>query len=237
MITLNTVDSVYQADYYDYQSGQMMLRSSAPLSGKITGLASNTKPLTSYLHNNGIAEPAVFVTSNLITGVLTDIFAWRDNELVNITLDPATGMSDDTFRLNTSISIQDINGDGYPEVPRPTALPTPDAVSSLDFWQVQWQHQQRGAGGPLLPLRRRAERGRQRPEALPLHLQAHRAQPDGPGQRPGAVHPPGGGRRDLRRRVPPGQRLGLRRGPGEPQDPVPFDLNIGTVHTEGSVLH
>ena len=47
-------------------------------------------------------------------------------------------MSDDTFRLNTSISIQDINGDGYPEVPRPTALPTPDAVSSLDFWQVQW---------------------------------------------------------------------------------------------------
>lgn len=138
MITLNTVDSVYQADYYDYQSGQMMLRSSAPLSGKITGLASNTKPLTSYLHNNGIAEPAVFVTSNLITGVLTDIFAWRDNELVNITLDPATGMSDDTFRLNTSISIQDINGDGYPEVPRPTALPTPDAVSSLDFWQVQW---------------------------------------------------------------------------------------------------
>ena len=85
MITLNTVDSVYQADYYDFQSGQMVLRSSAPLSGKITGLASNIKPLASYLHNNGIAEPAIFVTSNLITGIITDIFAWRDNELVNIT--------------------------------------------------------------------------------------------------------------------------------------------------------
>lgn len=138
MITLNTVDSVYQADYYDYQSGQMMLRSSAPLSGKITGLASNTKPLASYLCNNGIAEPAVFVTSNLITGVITDIFTWQNDKLVNITLNPATGMSDDTFRLNTSIAIQDINNDGYPEVPWPTALPTPDAVSSLDFWQVQW---------------------------------------------------------------------------------------------------
>lgn len=138
IITLNTVDSVYQADYYDYQSGQMMLRSLAPLSGKITGLASNTRPLTSYLYNDGIAEPAIFVTSTLITGVVTDIFAWRDDELVNITLDPATGMSDSTFRLNTSISIQDINGDGYPEVPKPTALPTPDASSSLDFWQVQW---------------------------------------------------------------------------------------------------
>lgn len=138
IITLNTVDSVYQADYYDYQSGQMVLRSTAPLSGKITGLASNTRPLTSYLYNDGIAEPAIFVTSTLITGVVTDIFAWRDDELVNITLDPATGMSDSTFRLNTSISIQDINGDGYPEVPKPTALPTPDASSSLDFWQVQW---------------------------------------------------------------------------------------------------
>lgn len=138
IITLNTVDSVYQADYYDYQSGQMVLRSTAPLSGKITGLTSNTRPLTSYLYNDGIAEPAIFVTSTLITGVVTDIFAWRDDELVNITLDPATGMSDSTFRLNTSISIQDINGDGYPEVPKPTALPTPDASSSLDFWQVQW---------------------------------------------------------------------------------------------------
>lgn len=138
IITLNTVDSVYQADYYDCQSGQMVLRSTAPLSGKITGLASNTRPLTSYLYNDGIAEPAIFVTSTLITGVVTDIFAWRDDELVNITLDPATGMSDSTFRLNTSISIQDINGDGYPEVPKPTALPTPDASSSLDFWQVQW---------------------------------------------------------------------------------------------------
>ena len=138
IITLNTVDSVYQADYYDCQSGQMVLRSTAPLSGKITGLASNTRPLTSYLYNDGIAEPAIFVTSTLITGVVTDIFAWRDDELVNITLDPATGMSDSTFRLNTSISIQDINGDGYPEVPKPTALPTPDASRSLDFWQVQW---------------------------------------------------------------------------------------------------
>ena len=138
ILTLDTVDSVYQADYYDCQSGQMVLRSTAPLSGKITGLASNTRPLTSYLYNDGIAEPAIFVTSTLITGVVTDIFAWRDDELVNITLDPATGMSDSTFRLNTSISIQDINGDGYPEVPKPTALPTPDASSSLDFWQMQW---------------------------------------------------------------------------------------------------
>lgn len=138
MITLNTVDSVYQADYYDYQGGQMVLRSSAPLSGKITGLASNTRPLASYLRSGEISEPAVFVTSTLLTGVITDIFAWREEKLVNITLNPATGMSDETFRLNNSISIQDINGDGYPEVPRPTALPTPDTTSSLDFWSVQW---------------------------------------------------------------------------------------------------
>lgn len=139
VLNLNTVEGICQADYYDYREGQMVLRSSAPMSDAITGLVSNTKPQPGYLRNGEIAEPALFVTSSLTTGVITDIFAWRESDLVNITLNSNTGMSDGTFRLSNSISIQDINADGYLEVPRPIAFPELRPTGSAEnFYSVQW---------------------------------------------------------------------------------------------------
>ena len=137
VLNLNTVDGIGQADYYDYRDGQMVLQSSAPLSNAITGLVSDSRPRTGFLNHNGISEPALFVTSNLTTGVITDIFAW-DGELKNITYNPVTSMSEGTLRLSNNIAIQDINGDGYLEIPKPTALPDPRSTGSADFWSVQW---------------------------------------------------------------------------------------------------
>lgn len=145
VFTFNTVERTGQADYYDYRDGQMLLCGSAPMSDKVSGLANGTRPRTNYLRNGEITEPAIFVTSTVTNGVvsdtngiITDIFAWRNEELVNITRNPATGMSDGTFRLNNNIPIQDINGDSYLEVPKPTALPDPKSTGSADFWSVQW---------------------------------------------------------------------------------------------------
>lgn len=139
LLNLNTVEGICQADYYDYRDGQMVLCSSAPFSNAITGLVSDSKPLNGYLKNGESAEPALFVTSNLTTGVITDIFSYRENALVNVTLNPATGMSEGTIRLSNNISIQDINGDSFLEVPRPTALPEPASTGSAEnFWSVQW---------------------------------------------------------------------------------------------------
>lgn len=137
VLNLNTVDGIGQADYYDYRDGQMVLQSSAPLSNAITGLVSDSRPRTGFLNHGEVSEPALFVTSNLTTGIITDIFAW-DGGLINITYNPATSMSDGTLRLNNNIAIQDINGDGYLEVPKPTALPDPRSTGSADFWSVQW---------------------------------------------------------------------------------------------------
>ena len=137
VLNLNTVDGIGQADYYDYRDGQMVLQSSAPLSNAITGLVSDSRPRTGFLNHNGISEPALFVTSNLTTGVITDIFAW-DGDLKNITYNPVTSMSEGTLRLSNNIAIQDINGDGYLEIPKPTALPDPRSTGSADFWSVQW---------------------------------------------------------------------------------------------------
>ena len=48
-------------------------------------------------------------------------------------------MSDGTFRLSNSISIQDINADGYLEVPRPIAFPELRPTGSAEnFYSVQW---------------------------------------------------------------------------------------------------
>lgn len=139
LLDLNTVEGICQADYYDYRDGQMVLSSSAPFSNAITGLVSDSRPLNGYLKNGESAEPALFVTSNLTTGVITDIFAYRDGALVNVTLDPATGMSEKTIRLSNNISIQDINGDSFLEVPRPTAFPGLNTPGSAEnFWSVQW---------------------------------------------------------------------------------------------------
>lgn len=139
VINLNTVDGLGQADYYDYRDGQMVLRSSAPMSAAITGLVSDSKPRTDYVRSGDLSVPALFVTSNLTSGVITDIFAWRNDQLVNITLNPVTGMSDGTFRLNNNIAIRDIDGDGFLEVPRPIAFPTlKPAGSAENFWSVQW---------------------------------------------------------------------------------------------------
>lgn len=139
VINFNTVDGLGQADYYDYRDGQMVLRSSSPLSSAITGLVSDSKPRTGFVRSGELSVPALFVTSNLTSGVITDIFAWRDEQLVNLTLNPATGMSDVTFRLNNNIAIRDIDADGFLEVPRPIAFPAMGTPGSTDnFWSVQW---------------------------------------------------------------------------------------------------
>lgn len=139
VLSLNTVEGLGQADYYDYRDGQMVLRSSAPMSAAITSLISDSRPRPDYIRSGDLQVPALFVTSNLTSGVITDIFAWRDDKLVNITLNPVTGMSDGTFRLNNSIAIRDIDGDGFLEVPRPIAFPPLGPTGSTEnFWSVQW---------------------------------------------------------------------------------------------------
>ena len=61
-------------------------------------------------------------------GQITDIFAWKDGALQNITLDPATGESDSTIRWYTAVSARDINRDGILELPDPYALPDPTTL-------------------------------------------------------------------------------------------------------------
>lgn len=154
-ITDKTDDGTFRADFYDFDSGEgnMVLRSSAPLSAGLENIAESVDSSRTYYLRDHV--PALFITSNVsgMPGVITDILAWREGTLTNITLNPETGQSDVTFRLNSNVSARDIDGDGVLELPQPNALPDADRLAGADdwFWSVRWvQYDLEGQGWPVL---------------------------------------------------------------------------------------
>lgn len=146
VFNIDTVEKTYLANLYDYSKEQnrMVLRDTAPMSKEIVSMADTKAKLGGYLRDY---EPALYVTYNVSTGYLTDVFAWRDERLANITLNPESGMSEQTYRLTNNVGLKDINGDTVLEVPQPMAFPTPrkldaavnkKADDSDIFWSTQW---------------------------------------------------------------------------------------------------
>lgn len=145
-----------RAELYDYRDGMLELDSAAPLSRNVTSLVENGVK-TGYL-KDGV--PAVFVDAayassgsaapgeelsafNSATysgeGHITDVFAWKNGALRNITLNSTTGESDGTIRWYTAVSAKDINGDGILELPDPYALTDPTSSSiAVNFWAIRW---------------------------------------------------------------------------------------------------
>ena len=65
---------------------------------------------------------ALFVEGSCQGGLVTDILTYEDGVLKNITLDPATGVSQGTLRSSTA-AFQDLAGDGSCLIPIPRTLP------------------------------------------------------------------------------------------------------------------
>ncbi len=153
-LTIRPIEGKFQADFYDFDDaeGSMVLKSSAPLSAGIAGIAESIDRSRAYYLRENI--PALYVTSyisNPTPGVITDILALRNGELTNITLSGETGQSDATFRINASVSARDIDGDLVLELPQPTALPDAEKIAAADnFWSVRWvQYDLEGRGWPV----------------------------------------------------------------------------------------
>ncbi len=156
VIHTGTAENGNRAELYDYREGVMELDSAAPLSRGITGLSEDG--VRSGLLQDGV--PAVFVDSLYAStggyssgdslfafnstvhsedGNITDIFAWKNGKLQNITLNSVTGESDGTIRWYTAVSAKDINNDGILELPDPYALTDPNSLSiAVNFWAIRW---------------------------------------------------------------------------------------------------
>lgn len=136
VLDMNTIDDTFQANFFDYDETRdmMVMKSYAPLTKGI-------QEIVEIDRNDSLRDsiPALFVTSELSAGVVTDILAWRDGGIVNVTLNPESDGSDSTFRFSGSIAPRDIDEDGVLELPRPNALPSLDKTMGTDnFWSVRW---------------------------------------------------------------------------------------------------
>lgn len=137
VLQVDVTEGKSRVELYDYQGNAMILCATAPMSAGIKAISAVR---TGFLRGS---VPALFVSSSFGEGygVLTDIFAWKDKTLANITLDEQMGQSISTVRYYDLVSGTDINGDNILELPMPQALPIyqkTNTGTAADFWTVDW---------------------------------------------------------------------------------------------------
>ena len=132
LLRLSSLELLGEAELYTMQPGGEMEMTSARMSA---GVESISQVRTGRLSDSG--GSAVFVES-VINGnsTVTDVFAFTDGSLRNITADGVTGISEGTMRTYTSVNCRDIDGDGVTEVPCPVQLPSHSMTAT--YWAVEW---------------------------------------------------------------------------------------------------
>ena len=130
LLTLRGVSSgSYMADMYTFSPDRDPQAASAALSGGIYELR---RVRTVTLADR---SAALMVESVLGTGdIVTDLLVCRDGALINLTLNPGTGVSE-TKRSYSLVYAQDIDGDGATEIPHPQRL---YSQSGEVFWSIAW---------------------------------------------------------------------------------------------------
>ncbi len=134
-----------RAELYGYQEGAMIMSSVAPLSASIRDV---TKTQTGRL-SDGV--PAIYVTCEVESGVLTDILVLAESGLRNVTLDAALDFSQSTLRTYTEVSATDINGDGVMDIPWPVAMAEVNPESSLLQYIIYWRQFDSTGASTILP--------------------------------------------------------------------------------------
>lgn len=130
LMILRSVNSgTYLADLYSFNRDREPQATSAPLSAGIYELR---RIKTVYLDGNA---PALLVESILENGdMVSDLLVCREGSLTNLTMNRTTGVSE-TRRSYSLIYAQDIDGDGFTEIPHPQRLYSRgDEV----FWSIAW---------------------------------------------------------------------------------------------------
>lgn len=146
LIQMNESEDSNSVEYYDYKDGAMVLCSSAPLSKEIEDVRTFR---AGYVKDN---VPALYITSDYVNnGLITDILCLNNGKLQNITLDPDTGLSSGTLRLNSTVEPADIDGDGILELPQPHSIGIyGENINSENFWIIKWwEYDQNGVAWPV----------------------------------------------------------------------------------------
>lgn len=134
VINVDTVErSRSRVDCYKADKASLLLAGSAPLSQGIVKLDSGALR-EGYLKDDA-PIPALYVTSALEEKVVTDIFAWKNDALENITLNAESGQSSATIREKDKAKPAYINNDNVLALPVPIGQPSgAQSAPALDAW-------------------------------------------------------------------------------------------------------
>lgn len=135
-----------QVEVYGWLEGAFVKLNNAGLS---EGAVALNRVQANYLSGD-YYPPALYVTCTLADGgKAIDVLACREEDgqtqLVNLSLDPETGVSRNRLVGYTDVEPTDINGDYVLEIPVPSALPAYGDPGASNFWLIDW-YQYDGAG-------------------------------------------------------------------------------------------
>ncbi len=133
VIRVESADTNNLVEVYGWRDGAFVSVGTARLSTGITA--------RSRVRSNFVADSirALYITGTLMDGSqATDIVAWRDGELVNLTLNPETGISNETLSGYGSIGPSDVNDDTVLEMPQPIILPSYPSGEPNNLYLIEW---------------------------------------------------------------------------------------------------
>ena len=139
-----------RVELYNCHGGVVTLESAAPLSHGVSALVEGGVTTGCLVDN----IPALFVSSAYgEKGYLTDVFAWQNEAIQNVTLTETGGFmeSTSTVRWYNDVAVTDINGDGITEIPLPVPMRDANRVGTVsNFWSIRWR--QYDAAGRAWPV-------------------------------------------------------------------------------------
>ena len=150
-IAVTRIDSAgvgSQVEVYGWRDGAFVSLSSAGLSA---GVVSLVRMQANYLSGE-FYRPALYITCTMSDGSRTiDVLSYQQEKLVNLALDPDTGVSRNVLRGYTEVSLTDINGDYVLELPSPRRLPSISEAVTSNFWLIDWsQYDEKGKCNQVL---------------------------------------------------------------------------------------
>ncbi len=135
LFKLDSAETAGTADFYDYRDGEFKLINTASLS---LGMESIKRIKSSSYIEGGI--PAVFVSGTYqSTGLITDVFAVRNKELVNVAIPEGAEVSLQATR-SYIIYPTDADSDGVVELPRPVQMHVMQGTSET-YYTISWYSQ------------------------------------------------------------------------------------------------
>ena len=139
VVRIDAAGVASHAETYDWVDGAMVSRGAVNLS---SGIKSLVRLRANYVGGD-LYPSGLYISSNLMDGQrVVDVLGYRDNALVNLSMDEETGVSREVIVGYTDVNMADINGDMILELPMPSPLPSLSETMPSNYYLINWNQYQ-----------------------------------------------------------------------------------------------